>query len=177
MEKKIILQKAEMVDFDTIFDELEKSFIPEERRERDEARRLMAEGAYTAYHIIDGDIRVGVITVWELEGFAYVEHFFTYSEFRNKGYGSEALSRIKEKYETVVLEAEPPRDELTKRRVSFYERNGFCRNEQYYFQPAYRKGGNGVELVLMSRPELLHDFDRAAAEIYRRVYGKEYSGR
>ena len=35
MEKKIILQKAEMVDFDTIFDELEKSFIPEERRERE----------------------------------------------------------------------------------------------------------------------------------------------
>ena len=177
MKRKIKLQRATDGEFDPIFDALERSFVPEERRERDDAQRLMAEGAYTAYHIIDGDIRVGVMTVWELEGFAYVEHFFTYPEFRNKGYGGEALSCIKEKYETVVLEAEPPRDELTKRRVSFYERNGFRKNERYYFQPAYRKGGNGVELVLMSWPELLHDFDRTATEIYRRVYGKEYGGR
>ena len=174
MEKKIRLQKVAEEDFDAFFDEIEKNFIPEERRERADARRLMAEGEYTVLCLIGGDRRVGYITVWELDGFAYVEHFVTRAEYRNHGYGGAALSALKERYDRIVLEAEPPTGEMPIRRLAFYERNGFCRNEQYYFQPAYREGGDGVELVLMSYPTLLSDFHTVARDIYAKVYGREY---
>lgn len=174
MDRKMRLQKAENEDFDSIYDELEKNFILEERREREKARALISDGAYTVYHVLDDETHIGFITVWELTGFAFVEHFVTYDEFRNKGYGSAALELLKEKYGNIVLEAEPPEGEMPARRVAFYERNGFHRNEQYYFQPPFRKGGKGVELKLMSYPTLLADFHTVAKEIYARVYGREY---
>ena len=164
------LQIASTEDFDSVFDAIESSFIPEERREREDARRLMEEGRYTLIHVLDGECRVGFLTVWELDGFTFVEHFVTYEKYRNKGYGSAALGLLKEKYASIVLEAEPPTEELAARRVAFYERCGFCRNPQYYFQPSYRKNGNGVELVLMSLPTVLGDFSGTVAEIYKKVY-------
>lgn len=174
MERKMKLQRAENDDFDLIYDDLEKSFIPEERRDRVDARRLMEDGEYTVYHVLDADKRVGFITVWELDGFAFIEHFVIYEQFRNCGYGSRALTLLKEKYDNIVLEAEPPTEGIPARRVAFYERCGFCRNEQYYIQPPYRQGEDGVELVLMSCPTVLDDFRRTAREIYSKVYKKVY---
>ena len=168
------LQKATLDDFDGVYDALEKSFIPEERREREDAEHLMAEGKYTLFHILDGESRVGFITVWELDRFAFVEHFVTYEGLRNRGYGGAALELLKEKYAKIVLEAEPPTEGIAARRVAFYERCGFCRNPQYYYQPSYRKNGNGVELVLMSLPTVLEDFDDSVSEIYDNVYDENY---
>ena len=165
------LQTASTEDFDFVYDALEKSFISEECRDREDARRLMDEGRYTLLHVTDSEERVGFLTVWELDGFAFVEHFVTYEKYRNKGYGSAALELLKERYTNIVLEAEPPTEGIAARRVAFYERCGFCRNDQYYFQPPYREGGDGVELVLMSLPAVLEDFDRVVAEIYKKVYG------
>ena len=172
MKMKISLKKATVEDFDAMYDELERSFISEERRDREDARRLINDGVYTVYHVLDSEARVGFVTVWELDGFAFVEHFVTYGRFRNMGYGSSALELLKARYDKIVLEAEPPNDNLTARRVAFYGRNGFCKNSQYYFQPSYRKGGDGVELVIMSYPRLLDDFDSAVSKIYKKVYGK-----
>ena len=71
-----------------------------------------------------------------------------------------------------MLEAEPPEEGMRARRVDFYERNGFVRNPQKYIQPAYREGGDEVELVLMSYPDTLGEFERAVEEIYKKVYNK-----
>ena len=165
------LQIASRGDFDSVYDAIESSFIPEERRDREDARRLMNEGRYTLLHVVDKEERVGFLTVWELEGFAFVEHFVTYEKFRNKGYGSAALELLKARYENIVLEAEPPDEGIAARRIAFYERCGFCRNKQYYLQPPYRKDASGVELVLMSLPAVPEDFDSVANEIYLKVYG------
>lgn len=165
------LQIASAEDFDSAFDALETSFIPEERREREDARRLMEAGRYTLIHVVDGGERVGFLTVWELDGFAFVEHFVTYEKYRNKGYGSAALGLLRERYANIVLEAEPPTEGIAARRIAFYERCGFCRNPQYYFQPSYRQNGSGVELVLMSLPTVLGEFDAVVEEIYHKVYG------
>lgn len=170
----MVLEKAFIEDFDSVYDALEASFIPEERRKRDDARALMLSGKYTVFHVLDGECKIGFITVWDLEGFAFVEHFVTYEEYRNKGYGSRALSLLKERYDSIVLEAEPPTEGMPARRIAFYERNGFCRNKQFYLQPPYRESENGVELVLMSYPSVLDDFHCTAGEIYKKVYNKNY---
>jgi divalent metal cation (Fe/Co/Zn/Cd) transporter len=73
----MILKTAAVEDFDSVYDALEASFVPEERRDREDARRLMIDGAYTLLHVVNDGERVGFFTVWELDGFAFVEHFVT----------------------------------------------------------------------------------------------------
>lgn len=173
-KKKVSLSVADKSDFEGFYSELERSFISEEYRDKDEALELLERGEYVLYRIeVDGET-VGFTTVWELSGFAYVEHLVSGEAHRNKGYGGQTLAILRERYGNLVLEAELPADGITARRIGFYERNGFCRNPQYYFQPPFRREGKGVELVLMSYPRLLSSFDQTAAELYRRVYGRKY---
>ena len=166
------LIKAEREDFHLIYSEMEKSFIRDEIRDRDEALDTLNDEKYSIYHVVDGDTRVGFMTVWELSGFAFLEHFVTYEFFRNKGYGHRALSLLKEKFESIILEAEPPHEDIQKRRISFYERNGFIKNDFPYIQPPYRASDTGVRLILMSYPLSLCDPDPYVKEIYKNVYKK-----
>ena len=168
----MILKEISHNEFDGIFAEMEKNFIPDERRDRDAAKKLLDKSEYKIYHTVEEGERVGFITVWELSDFTFIEHFVTYETYRNKGYGAKVLSALKEKYERLLLEAEPPVSEMQKRRVAFYERNGFVQNPQKYMQPAYRSDGAEVELVLMSYPCKLECYADTVREIYGKVYNK-----
>ena len=164
------LIKATDVDFDLIYSEMEKNFVREEIRDYCSAKKITTEEGYSIYHVADGDTRVGFMTVWELSGFLFLEHFVTYEPFRNKGYGAAALNLLKEKSPLIILEAEPPREVIQRRRIGFYKRNGFSENDFTYIQPPYRKGDTGVELILMSYPEKLKNAKAYVKEIYQTVY-------
>ena len=164
------LIKAAEEELELIYSEIEKNFIPDERRDFDATLRVFKDKDFTAYHLEEGGIKVGFITLWHFPDFEFAEHFVIYESFRNKGYGSRALSTLKAKFERIVLEAEPPTGEIQKRRLAFYGRNGFFENEKEYMQPAYRKGGKKVPLVIMSYPSPLEDFDEAVRLIKRKVY-------
>lgn len=160
-------------DFEIIYAAMTESFVPEEIRDKDKALAVLKEKDYTAYKIIDTSAWVGFITVWELAEAAFIEHFVIFPEFRGRGFGGEVLTLMKKKYRAMVLEVEPPTDEIKKRRISFYKRCGFFVNDYYYLQPSYRKGGEGVELILMSYPALLESCDAAKRELYSRVYKED----
>lgn len=55
----------------------------------------------------------------------------------------------------VVLEVEMPTEEMSKRRIGFYERLGFVLDHHVYFQPPYRKGEAFLEMRLMTHGELI----------------------
>ena len=64
---------------------------------------------------------------------------------------------------TIILEIDPPKDEISVRRRGFYERNGFKLNDFELFAPAYTRGGSDFELKIMTYPgkiskELYDDF-------------------
>ena len=80
------------------------------------------------------------------------------------------LALLRKKYEKIVLEVEPPYDEMKRRRIAFYERQGFCQNDYPYVQPPYREGETGVELILMSLPSPLSDCGECIKEMYEKVY-------
>jgi ribosomal protein S18 acetylase RimI-like enzyme len=169
-ERSVRLIKISEQEFCSVYSEMEKNFIADERRDFEAAKSILENKEYKIYHTVEEGERVGFVTVWELSGFAFIEHFVTYENHRNKGYGSKVLGCLKEKYGALVLEAEPPIEDIQKRRIAFYERNGFVQNPQKYIQPAYRAGGRGVELVLMSYPEKLGDFENTVQKIYSNVY-------
>jgi len=161
---------ASYADFDSIFSEIEKNFIEEERRDYEVAKELFLNGQYSILQfLIDGQ-KVGFITAWTLPDFVFFEHFVIYENFRNRGYGSLALDALKSKFKAAVLEAEPPHTPLAERRLNFYKRCGFVADPRPYLQPSYRKGASPVPLVLLSFPEKPRDFDKTVSAIYEKVY-------
>ena len=56
----------------------------------------------------------------------YGEHFAVDPDERGGGYGGKALRLLCEELQTpVVLEVELPFDEMSRRRIGFYQRSGF----------------------------------------------------
>lgn len=166
------VRKLSISEFDRIFSEIEKNFIPDERRDYPEAKARFESGEYDVLEFSSDGIPIGFITVWNFSDFVFLEHFVIYEEYRNHGYGSLALAELKSLFPKMILEAEPPFGGLQARRLAFYRRNGFFENEKKYLQPSYRDGGNEVPLVIMSYPEVLDDFDRPISLIKRKVYQK-----
>ena len=162
--------KATNSDFDFIFSEIERNFISDERRDYNDALSLYESGKYEILHFISGVERVGFLTVWTFPDFAFAEHFVIYERYRNRGYGATALAALKKLYSKIVLEAEPPITDIAKRRLNFYERNGFVQNKKPYMQPAYRKGGHEVPLIIMSYPTHLENFDEVILRIKKEAY-------
>ena len=116
---------------------------------------------------------VGLLSYWQLEGFVYIEHFAVHPSLRGKGYGREAITSLIEEKQSIVLEVEPPTDELTRRRIAFYSRCGLTLCAKEYIQPAYRAGGNEIPLNLMHcGVDMERDFERIRECIYRMVYNK-----
>ena len=165
------LEAMSACDFDGIYAQMEENFIVEERRDRADAKAVLEDPAYEILHLIDGQTRVGFVGLWHLEGEnTFLEHFVIYAAYRGRGYGAKALRLLQDRFARLVLEAEYPKTEIAARRVAFYQRNGFFKNDFPYVQPSYRKGGEGVPLLLMSYPTPLADPARVARLLQARVY-------
>lgn len=158
-------------DFDRFFSALCEEFCEAERRDRDDARALLINGKYSVYEISKDGVSVGYTALWALPSAVFVEHFVILPEYRNRGYGSEVISRLKSKFPQIILEVEPPTNEPGRRRLDFYKRLGFYEQQEPYLQPSYRKGGAAVPLKIMSWPKPLQSFSDTVAEIYATVYG------
>ena len=116
---------------------------------------------------------LGLLTTWEFADFIYIEHFAISPTLRSQGYGSEALKAfIHEHGKPLVLEAEPPTDEMTRRRIRFYERIGLTLYDYPYTQPAYTEESLPVELRLMGTIDTeATPLDRVSDTLHREVYG------
>lgn len=64
---------------------------------------------------------------WETETFIYVEHFFILPHLRGHACGSRALALLGGRGKTVILEIDPPADDVSLRRRGFYERAAFTK--------------------------------------------------
>ena len=167
------ISKASLSDFDFIFSEIEKNFILDERRDYEYALALFKAGKYEIYTFTSEEKNLGFITLWQLGDFTFAEHFVIYEQYRNSGYGREALLELETMFPKIVLETEEPIEIIQKRRLSFYKRSGFFQNEFPYLQPSYRKNGNEIPLIIMSYPTLLDNFNEVVEKIHREVYSKQ----
>ena len=141
--------------FDRAIALYESAFPREERRDTDELNRVLKKDDYHVDFIMDGDKFQGVMLYWETKNFIYLEHFTILPEIRNRGVGAQALNLLKSKGKIILLEIEPPVDEITSRRFAFYTRNGFLMTPHYHIQAKYHLGDNDLELKIMSYPEVI----------------------
>ncbi len=176
MEELVCVKIKESAD--PLLDKVEvtyiKSFPQEERRAFSLVRDLIDSNPYfNVYVFIKGDDYVGFITIWQLDGFDYVEHFAIDPAARNGGIGGKALQSFLDFSEKpIVLEVESPEDEMSRRRIGFYERLGFILDDNHYLQPPYREGDSWLKMFLMSCGEidLTTSFEKVRDSIYSHVY-------
>ena len=163
-----MLQRINETDFPEIYRIMQASFSDDEYRPYDEQLALFEEPEYRIYYM-----PAGFLAVWEFESFIYIEHFAVDPALRNSGTGSAMLQELVKQYQKpICLDVELPEDELTRRRIGFYERNGFVFNEYPYIQPPISKGKSPVPLRIMTyRSEITREeFQKMKEILYRRVY-------
>ncbi len=129
------------------------SFPAHEQRETCSQKQILAQDAYHFDIICDGGEFIGEILYWEIAGFFYIEHFCILPAMRNKHYGQKILNAYQST--PLILEIDPPVDEISIRRKGFYERCGFVENPYRHIHPPYHAGNQGHELVIMSSPKML----------------------
>ncbi len=145
-------------DFDPVSELYIASFPPEERRELSEIYQLISKGEIFIYQMIIAKNKIaGLCIFWTFDEFTYLEHLAVNPELRGVGIGEETISLLHKKSQVLLLETELPVDDISKRRIKFYERNGFKLMQRQYFQPSYGKGKPEVELKLMSSIQNLYD--------------------
>ena len=142
------------------------SFPPHEQRESASQRAIMADPEYQFNLIYDGGAPVGAMLCWETETFIYVEHFFILPQLRGHACGSRALALLGERGKTVILEIDPPVDDVSLRRKGFYERSGFHENPYSHVHPPYHAGNRGHDLVVMSYPRTISETEYRAFADY-----------
>jgi ribosomal protein S18 acetylase RimI-like enzyme len=182
-----MLQFTSQSDFSEIYRIMQASFSDDEYRPYDEQLALFEKPEYRIYYMSAIEMErvsnhstgnstmhaAGFLAVWEFESFTYIEHFAVDPVLRNSGTGSAMLQELVRKYQKqICLEVELPEDELTRRRIGFYERNGFVFNEYPYIQPPISKGKSPVPLRIMTYGSAITQdtFEEMKRVLYQRVY-------
>ncbi|MBD2754436.1 GNAT family N-acetyltransferase [Spirosoma validum] len=154
------------------------AFPPDERRQADELVELLPRSDMNLCALISDNQVVGFISYWHWDDIVFVEHFAIDPAQRGKRFGQQALSllvRIPTQY--IILEVERPIDEISHRRIKFYERQGFTLNPFDYVQPPYQAEKSAVPMRLMSIPAITSEaeFIDLSGLIRERVYERFYT--
>lgn len=157
-------------DFSTISPELREqvlklyqdSFPAHERRSNTTQQLAFSDKASRNMVVTDEDGRLqAIVFYWTYGNVVYVEFLAVNPEMRGRSIGSAVMKQLMSLYpdKLTVLEIEPPEDEMTIRRLHFYERLGFVLNPQPYVHPSYCTGeaAHSHRLSIMSHGRLLDD--------------------
>lgn len=161
--------------FDEVFFIMKKSFPQEEMRDYEGQKALLNRDDYFIKTYVHEGKVAGFCAYYKFDNFIYIEHLACDPQVRGLGIGTKLVQEIMndDDNRVVILEVEPPVDELTKRRVRFYEKLGFNLNPHYHFQPSLNEGMEGLELKIMSSNVELSENEQ---NDFRRVLNKKVYG-
>ena len=171
-----MLKKLDRAEFDAIFSIMEQSFPLDEYRAYEEQKALFVNPEYEIYtwHEKEEEPIAAFAAVWEFDNMVFLEHLAVDLEYRNGGIGAKVLQALKQIFDKkICLEVELPETDLAKRRIGFYERNGFFLNSYDYIQPSLSKGRNPIPLLIMTTGRRIEkeEFVEIRDALYEKVYG------
>ena len=147
----------------------EESFPVAERRKMED--HLLACWVERFYPLSswEGNRLTGLLFFWEWDNYRYLEHLAVVPQLRGQGYGSEMLRYLRDSEHTIILEIDPLVNELSVRRLQFYERAGFTLTPYRFLHLPYRLEAQPQELLILSYPHMItkeahHDFLRFVNE-------------
>ena len=131
-----------------------ESFPLNERRDYEQQIEVLNNPAYQLDIYFSEDKLSGFISFWNSKEFIFIEHLAITPAFQNKGLGSSLLKLFIESHLIpVILEIEPPIDNITNRRLRFYDSLGFVMNSHFHFQPPYHPDDKPLQLNILSYPD------------------------
>ncbi len=133
----------------------EVSFPKAEKRKENDHIRAMENEMFHPLSAWEGDELIGIIFYWEWENFRYVEYLAINTDIRGQGHGSRLLRFLREQNHTVILEIDPLSNELSVRRLQFYERAGFFLTPYRFEHLPYRLETTTQELLILSYPKMI----------------------
>lgn len=96
---------------------------------------------------------IGFIFWWDIGSQVYIEHLAISSKLRGQNYGSLLLSEFcKAEARPVILEIDPPIDDISQRRLRFYQALGFHLHDFEHIHPPYQEGYQGHRLNVLAYP-------------------------
>lgn len=151
-----MLELLEKDDFEQLYALMDDSFPKAEIRNFKGQRELLENPHYNVYVLRKNSEILAFFAEWENESYRFIEHLAVNEKSRSQGLGSKTLQAYNAlSSKPVLLEVEPPEDDMQRRRVKFYERNGFHLSSYSYVQPVINEGYESVPLVMMTYPEAL----------------------
>lgn len=159
------------------WDLYENAFPYKERRSLGDHLQALSDPLFEADGIWTDDSLAGIIYHWDCGGNTrYVEHLAISPSLRGQHMGSKALAAFCERAGRVILEIDPPVDDISVRRLRFYQRLGFVENPHQYLHPSFREPFVTHKLVLMSYPRILDDNEARRFADFVREKVLSYSG-
>lgn len=162
----------------------EESFPLCERRPLAEHLRALSDPAFHYHLILERKELVGLLSWWDWEAadgtpFRFGEHFAIAPGKRGGGYGSQALKLLQgDASRLLLLEIDPPQDEVSRRRERFYLANGMCPSYAYeHVHPSFRPTTEPHRLFLLSHPRLLTEAEFRAFQRFNNERVLSYSER
>ena len=150
------------------------SFSDLERRSLSEHLSAMRHPHYRFSAIQANGAVVGMLGIWTLDGFSFIEHLAVAPEHRSAGYGRRALQTLQRHVRgPIMLDVEPFGTDLNAaRRIAFYQRQGFHYCGHPVVLPPYA-GKASAPSNLMSWPMPLDGESRewVVETIEREIYG------
>ncbi len=117
------------------------------------------DGFYYEVFTDEAENPLALMVTWRRDDFVYLEYFAVSEALRGQGVGSVILDGLKaECAQPIILEIDPPEDEISVRRLGFYRRHGYVPNPQFnYVHPPYTDEGKPFPLLVMSHGQPLDD--------------------
>lgn len=146
----IRMMSVENQYWDKVMDIYRNSFPIFEQRDIKNQISVLEDVNYNCIAVCDRDLLVGLLFYWEFDKYIYIEHLGILGELRGKNYGSKILRKFCKGDRNIILEIDPPIDDLSIKRLKFYNKLGFLLQDFEHIHPPYRRGYEGHNLKIMS---------------------------
>ncbi len=131
----------------------EDAFPLRERRDFSALLDLLVIENMELKAINDFSLIIGFLIQWEFKSFNYIEHLAIDPSQRGKNYGTKVMKKIIGNSDKILLlEVEPPHDDISNKRILFYEKLGMKVCPFTYEQPPYREDEKSFPMLIMSFP-------------------------
>lgn len=133
----------------------ENSFPIAERRKIEDHKRAFENPLFHPLSVWENDQLLGIVFYWEWDNYRYVEYLAVTPQLRGQGIGFQIIKQIRDSEHTIILEIDPLINELSVRRLQFYERAGFTLTPYRFMHLPYRLEATPQELLILSYPQMI----------------------
>lgn len=136
----------------SVWELYEGSFPLAEKRKKEDHLRAYADKRFFPLSAWEGKELIGLIFFWEWDSHRYLEYLAVNPRLRGQSFGSQMLRYLRDSEHTIILEIDPLINELSVRRLQFYERAGYTLTPYRFMHLPYRLEAEPQELLILSYP-------------------------